>query len=555
MNKETTVLSSWPTVHGQMHQGWWTGDKESLVSSYENIKNLLRNLNKPVFTVLNEGKLAFVSSGTLNFDINSRPAGSLPLMAVSMPKNLELLGDRSFCEDHGLKYAYIGGSMAHGISSPEIAIELGKNGMLGFIGAAGDSPEKVEQAILRMKNLKEQVPFGFNLIHSPSEKDLEDQIVDLYLKHEVRLVEASAFLAMTLPLVRYRVTGIYEDENGKVIVPNKIIAKVSRVEVASKFFAPPPEKMLQKLLEAGVITEAQAKMAAKIPVAQDLTSEADSGGHTDNRPAVSLHPTMIALKNRLEKEHGYDFPLRVGFGGGNGTPASVAAAFAMGAAYVVTGTVNQACVESGTSDAARLMLANAGQADMAMAPAGDMFEMGVTVQVLKRGTMFAMRAQKLYEIFRKYNSIEEIPLKDKENLEKTIFKDTLENIWQQTADFFKQRDPSEIEKSQQDPHHKMALVFRWYLGKSPRWAVNGDPERKVDYQIWCGPAMGAFNEWVKGSSLEAPENRKVYDVAMNLMYGAALEMRFAQLKIQGIAFDSGVCNFHPIPVQEIQGLL
>ncbi len=77
----------------------------------------------------------------------------------------------------------------------------------------------------------------------------------------------------------------------------------------------------------------------------------------------------------------------------------------MGAAYVVTGSVNQACVESGTSDAVRKMLAEAGQADVTMAPAADMFEMGVKVQVLKRGTMFAMRAAKLYELYRAYPSL------------------------------------------------------------------------------------------------------------------------------------------------------
>ena len=70
------------------------------------------------------------------------------------------------------------------------------------------------------------------------------------------------------------------------------------------------------------------------------------------------------------------------------TPGSAAAAFAMGAAYIVTGSVNQACVESGTSDVVRDMLAEAGQADITMAPAADMFEMGVEVQVLKRGTTF-----------------------------------------------------------------------------------------------------------------------------------------------------------------------
>jgi trans-AT polyketide synthase, acyltransferase and oxidoreductase domains len=62
--------------------------------------------------------------------------------------------------------------------------------------------------------------------------------------------------------------------------------------------------------------------------------------------------------------------LRLGLGGGIATPASAAAAFAMGADYLVTGTVNQACVESGTCDTVRQMLAETRQADITMAPFG-----------------------------------------------------------------------------------------------------------------------------------------------------------------------------------------
>ena len=102
-------------------------------------------------------------------------------------------------------------------------------------------------------------------------------------------------------------------------------------------------------------------------------------------------------------------PPRVGAAGGISTPWSAAAAFAMGASYVVVGSVNQSCVESGTSDAVRKMLAQAQQADIAMAPAADMFEMGVKVQVLKRGTMFAMRAAKLLEFYRAHDAIDRIP--------------------------------------------------------------------------------------------------------------------------------------------------
>src|SRR5262249_59888452 len=123
------------------------------------------------------------------------------------------------------------------------------------------------------------------------------------------------------------------------------------------------------------------------------------GGPPHTRPAITLVPTLIALRDRLQGQHCYPDPLRVGAAGGIATPASVAAAFQMGAAYVLTGSVNQACRESGSSDAVREMLAEAEQADVIMAPAADMFEMGVKVQVLKRGTMFAMRAARLYQLY------------------------------------------------------------------------------------------------------------------------------------------------------------
>jgi PfaD family protein len=112
--------------------------------------------------------------------------------------------------------------------------------------------------------------------------------------------------------------------------------------------------------------------------------------------------------------------------------------------YVMTGSVNQACVESGSSDIARQMLAEAEQADVIMAPAADMFEMGVKVQVLKRGTMFAMRGAKLYDFYRKYGAIEQIPRTEREMLEEKFFKNSLENVWQQTHDYFQERAPVQI---------------------------------------------------------------------------------------------------------------
>lgn len=63
------------------------------------------------------------------------------------------------------------------------------------------------------------------------------------------------------------------------------------------------------------------------------------------------------------------------------------------------------------------MLVAAGMTDAVMAPAADMFEMGVQLQLLKRGTLFPVRAQKLYQLYREYESLEAIPVGERTKLE------------------------------------------------------------------------------------------------------------------------------------------
>src|SRR4051812_12769234 len=345
-----------------------------------------------------------------------------------LPHNL---GDRGFLADVGLRHPYVTGSMANGIASVEIVEEMARAGMLAFFGAAGLSAGRVTAAIDRLQASVGDTPHGFNLIHSPNEPRLEAEVAELYARRGVRLVEASAYLDLTPPIVRYRLDGIHEGPDGRVVCPNRVIAKVSRIEVATRFFSPAPERMVAELVRDGALTAQQAELAKRVPVAQDVTAEADSGGHTDNRPAITLIPTLLALRDRLQSQFRYETPLRVGAAGGIATPASAAAAFLMGAAYILTGSINQACVESGSSDAVREMLAQAEQADVIMAPAADMFEMGVKVQVLKRGTMFAMRAAKLYELYRGHGSLEELPAPERAQLEKNLFRGPIEDIWAQ----------------------------------------------------------------------------------------------------------------------------
>jgi PfaD family protein len=416
-----------------------------------------------------------------------------------------------------------------------MVIALGEAGMLAAFGAGGLSPKRLEAAIQRVRRSLLTGPYAFNLIHSPNEPAAERNAVELYLQYGVSVVEASAYLTLTAPLVRYRAAGLRLNRDGEIEIHNRVIAKLSRREVASKFMRPAPQKLLTDLVEQGAITSQQAKLAERVPMADDITVEADSGGHTDNRPLVCLMPSIIDLRNEIQDEMGYATPVRVGAAGGIGTPVSALGAFMMGGAYVVTGSVNHACVEAGTSDHVKRLLAEADMADVMMAPAADMFEMGVNLQVLKRGTMFPLRARKLYELYQTYDSLAAIPEDERRKLETRVLQRSFDDVWEDCVAFFSERDPRQIERARQHPKRKMALVFRWYLGLATRWGIKGEKGRELDYQIWCGPAMGAFNDWARGSYLEVPKARSVADVGRQIMDGAAFLYRVQTLRMQGVS--------------------
>jgi trans-AT polyketide synthase/acyltransferase/oxidoreductase domain-containing protein len=549
INEVYTVLNTGGS--GQTHTplGTWRPGAAGRTAPLE---AAVRALHAPVVALESEAGPLGGLGGELTLGAAAAQAGGIPALAVLPPGPVETLGARAFCARHGLRYAYCAGAMANGIASEELVEALGNAGLVGFFGAAGLSPARIERAVVRLSQSMAGKPFGCNLINSPNEPAWQESVADLYIKHGVPLIEASAYVSLSLPLIRYRVHGIHRDASGNVVAPNRVIAKLSRTEVAERFFSPPAGKMLAKLVEQGHITAEQAAMAAEIPVAADVTMEADSGGHTDHRPAITALPAMLALRDAMQAKHGYAEPLHVGLGGGVATPWGAAAAFAMGADYIVTGSVNQACAESGTSALVRGMLAEATQTDVGKAPAADMFEMGVTVQVLKKGTRFTLRGAKLYDTYKAYGAIDAIPDEERAKLEKEIFRLPLDEVWAQTHAFFAERDPKQLEKAEKDPRYKMALVFRWYLGQSSGWANRGTEDRREDFQIWCGPAMGAFNEWVAGSFLEPVAARRAVNVAHNILYGAALVARLNLLARQGVALAAGAVPVRPLEDAELE---
>jgi trans-AT polyketide synthase/acyltransferase/oxidoreductase domain-containing protein len=151
--------------------------------------------------------------------------------------------------------------------------------------------------------------------------------------------------------------------------------------------------------------------------------------------------------------------------------------------------------------------------------------------VLRRGVFFPARANKLYALYQQYNSLEEIDTKTQHQIQEKYFKRSFDEVWAETKAYYLRTKPEEVEQAEQNPKHKMALIFKWYFVHTTRLAMKGSEEQRVDYQVHCGPALGAFNQWVKGTALADWRNRHVDDIAERLMQGTAelLTRRFAAL--------------------------
>lgn len=439
----------------------------------------------------------------------------------------ESLGSEGFRRAHGTRYAYYAGAMYRAISSPQMVIALARAGMMGFLGVGGTSLAATRSAIASIRQaLPEGAPWGVNLLASPDSPEAELAAVEAYLAEDVHTIEASAFVALSPAIVRFRFAGARRRADGGVDVPRRVIAKISRPEVAERFMQPAPADLIDALVERGLLSEEEAWCARRTVVADDVCVESDSGGHTDGGSPFAALPAILSLRARLPAAA----HVRVGAAGGIGSPEAVLAALMLGADFICTGSINQCTVEADTSDAVKDILQGVGLSDFAYAPAGDMFELGAQVQVVRKGLFFPARARRLYDLYRHYDGLDALPADVRRQIEERFFGRPFEAVWQQTRDWLAESDPAALERAESSPKHRMALVFRAWFHETSEDALAGRLERKVNFQIHSGPALGAFNAWVQGTPLEAWRSRHVADIGLRLLDGAAglLQQRLRQ---------------------------
>lgn len=431
------------------------------------------------------------------------------------------LGNPGLKKLYNLKYAYMVGGMYRGVTSKEMVVSLGKNGMIGFLGTGGVKLDDIGKQIDYIQNnLAYNEAYGVNLVYAIGKEEREKALFDMLLKKNVRNVELAAYMSVSKAVLYYKAKGM-KKKDGKICSENVIMAKLSRPEVAEEFCSPASEEALSELFEADLITRDQMEMMSKVPVADVICVESDSGGHTDQAVAIVAFPAICMLRDRICQKYNYDVPIYIGAAGGIGAPAAAAAMFVMGADFILTGSINQCTVESGMNENVKEMLQNVNVQDTDYAPAGDMFEMNAKVQVMKKGVFFPARANKLHELYDIYDSWEQIDAETRNKIETRYFKKSFSEI----LEYVKQHYSGNQFKQNMNDKQKLAAVFKWYINNCSKAALEGRMNEKVNFQVHCGPAMGVFNQWVKGTELENWRNRKVAEIGERLMEETAVYLQ------------------------------
>lgn len=463
------------------------------------------------------------------------PAGMAEPLPVSQ-------GSAGFRERYGVRAAYAAGPLAYGVSGPAMVSALAREHLLGFLGTTGLDLDTIRANMAALAALGPGLSAGVALPQHGEERRQQEEVLSMARLLDLRSALTWATAPPSPELVRFKVSGLSRGPDGQIRSRHRLFVALANLESAEPWMCPAPGELLDALLARGQITAAERALARRVPVADDLIAEGHAGGRTERWPLMALVPCLIRLRDRVASRERYDeggVRTHIGAAGEIGDPWSMHAAFGLGADFVVTGTINATAAEAATSLRVKEMLAEAGVADCRTAPAADRFETGGRVQVLSRGSRFAQQAEHLYELYRRHRGVDDIPEGERRQVERTIFHRTLEEVWAEILQDLSARRPQEAQLAEEDPRHRMALIFRWYLDMSVRWGISGTPGRARDYQVWCGPAVGAFNDWVRGTWLEPLVARRVVTIADALLEGAAAVAREGLATAMGLASAAG----------------
>ncbi len=437
------------------------------------------------------------------------------------------LGSVGFCQRYGVRRPYVAGSMRGGISSVPLVARMAAAGYLAFFGASELDAEQIANALVELNRDAGRGKFGCSFAATNDDEETFER-VGLLLRHGISRLETRTGSALHPALVWYRAAGLTRVHN-RLAIGNRVLAKTSLPALAGSLLRPAPDTILRSLLQMGRISPEQAEICAQVPLADDICLECDTGSYTSQRSALALFPTLRRMRDDVVAAAGYAQPIHLGLAGGLGSGDAIFGAFMLGADFVMTGSINQCTVESGQSDAVKDILQRLTPHDTAMAPAGDADELGQQIQVMRKGNLFASKAQRLHDLYRAHEGLDELAPETCEELERDYFRERLDEVIARVKTYSR-KGLGKPERSATHRKHEMGLVFREYYRRCAEAALRGDVSRRVEFQVHTGPALGSLNQQLAGTELENWRSRRVDGLAEHLLQGALTQWRQTLLR-------------------------
>ena len=133
--------------------GWWDNQNQPPETGTDAIRYAFQQVTEPLYFLNVNGSIGVGRGGRAVLgDLQADPSGAVttgyPLLAYIPPLPPESLGDPYFKATNGVRYPYIIGAMANGITSVKMVESAARSGMLSFFGAAGLALEDIENNIL-----------------------------------------------------------------------------------------------------------------------------------------------------------------------------------------------------------------------------------------------------------------------------------------------------------------------------------------------------------------------------------------------------------------------
>jgi trans-AT polyketide synthase/acyltransferase/oxidoreductase domain-containing protein len=468
------------------------------------------------------------------------------LAAAAPGESSDGLGSARFRRRFGLRRAYVAGSLHHGISSPELVARLARAGALGCLGVQGLAVAQAEGLIARAMALAGRdrsfcvgVPAGTN------QPALEDAIASICIRHSVPALEVRAE-APSPALARFRLQDLAA--RSATTGPRLVLVKVNSLDAAERFMRPAPAWLTARLVEQRAISPEDAALASHWPMADAVCIEPSARGG-EAAPCLSLLPVALARRAALARELRSAADVSIGLGGGLGDPAAVAAAFALGAEFVLLGSVHLRSAEAALPSSLKARLRSLDLTDIALAPDPDAYESGGRIEIVRAGGAFPAWAMRLREVWESHAHWNEVEPGLRRKLEREAFGCSFDEALSHARAYFAAQAPDEIERSERDGRHRMALVFRWAQYRALQSTLSTD--QPANPHLRCSAALGSFNHWWPTQDRADADLPHADAIAEAMMDGAARVLRNLQDRLCQSEVASPLCRASDRVAQEL----